>query len=85
MRFRGSCLPMMLRPSDTAWVVLVAAVTGYEVTALARGWELLSGAVDRYRAARPVAVHVGVAYLALHLLRRWPARADPLGRLASRR
>lgn len=71
-------------PADAAWLTLAAGVSAYEVAALARGWDLLSEACDRYRAARPICTHLAVGYLALHLLRRWPARADPLALLAAR-
>ena len=69
--------------ADLAWLALAGVVATYEVTAMARrDWELLSEAADRYRAGHPVATHVMVVYLAGHLLRRWPARLDPLHRLA---
>ena len=74
----------MAAPADRAWVALAVAVSSYEIVALARGWDLLSEACDRYRRGRPVATHLCVGYLALHLLRRWPARADPLALLAAR-
>lgn len=72
-----------MRPADRAWLGLAAAVTVYEVAACRRpGWELLSQAADRHRARHPVAVHLAAVYLAAHLTRRWPARLDPLHRLA---
>ena len=71
-----------MRHGDYAWLALAAAILGYELAA-PRG-ELLSEAVDRYRRRHPVATHLAVIYLAGHLLRRWPARIDPLHRLATR-
>lgn len=72
-----------MKPANVAWLTLAVAVLAYEVTAAARrDWELLSEAADRYRASHPVATHLTVVYVAGHLLRRWPARADPLARLA---
>jgi hypothetical protein len=68
-----------LRPADTAWLTLAAAVLTYELVAAGRrDWELLSEAADRYRDRHPLPTHVTVLYLAGHLLRRWPARLDPL-------
>lgn len=71
-----------MRPADRAWLALAAAVTAYEIAACRKGWELLSEAADRHRAAHPVAVHTLIAYLSGHLSRHWPARIDPLHRLA---
>ena len=74
-----------MRPADRAWLGIAVAVTVYEVAACLRDWELLSGAVDRYRAVnRPaqLAVDAVIGYFALHLTRAIPARVDPLGRLA---
>ena len=73
-----------MRAGDRAWAAIAAGVSAYEIAALLRGWDLLSEAVDSYRARRPVVVHLAVGYLALHLLRRWPARADPLALMAAR-
>lgn len=71
-----------MRPADRAWLAILGGGAVYEAVAfIRRDWELLSAAFDRYRAARPVVTHVGVIILALHLLRRIPARLDPLGRL----
>lgn len=72
-----------MKPADIAWIAVAAAIVGYEVAAATRrDWELLSEAADRYRAGHPIATHLTVIYLAGHLLRRWPARIDPLHRLA---
>lgn len=72
-----------MRPADAAWLGIGAAVVAYELAASLRAdWELLSEAADRHRQARPVATHLAVLYLAGHLLRRWPRRADPLTILA---
>lgn len=72
-----------MKPADTAWLALAAAILGYEIVAATRrDWELLSEAADRHRDRHPVATHLLVLYLAGHLTRRWPARYDPLHRLA---
>ncbi len=71
-----------MRPADRAWASLFVAVTAYEITASRRDWELLSEAVDRYRRRTRIATDAGIVYLALHLLRRWPTRVDPLTMLA---
>ena len=69
--------------ADWAWLILAGVVVGYEIAATTRrDWELLSEAADRYRAGHPVATHLTVLYLAGHLLRRWPAKLDPLHRIA---
>lgn len=74
-----------MRPADRAWLTLAVGITAYEVAACRRpGWELLSQAADRHRARHPVLVHAAAVYLAAHLTRRWPARVDPLHRIASR-
>lgn len=71
-----------MRPADKAWLAILGGGAVYEAVAfIRRDWELLSAAFDRYRAARPVVTHVGVIYLALHLLRRFPPRFDLLGRV----
>lgn len=73
-----------MRPADRAWLAIAAAVLAYEIAAgRRRDWELLSEAADRYRRARPITTHATVLYLAGHLLRRWPRRADPLHHLAT--
>lgn len=71
-----------MRPADRAWLGLFIAVTVYEIAASRKGWELLSEAADRYRAANPGLTDAGILYVAAHLLRRWPQRADPLAALA---
>ena len=74
-----------MRPGDYAWLALAAAVLGYEIAAATRrDWDLLSEAAARYRAGHPVITHLTVVYLAGHLTRRWPARVDPLHRMARR-
>lgn len=72
-----------MRHGDAAWIGLAAAVITYEAAAATRNdWELLSEAVDRYRAKHPILTHLIVIYLAGHLTRRWPQRFDPLHQLA---
>lgn len=71
-----------MKHGDWAWTALAAAVTAYEASC--PDGELLSEAVDRYRARHPWLVAGLVVYTAAHLLRIWPARADPLHRLAMR-
>lgn len=73
-----------IRAADWAWLTLAAGIVAYEAAATRREWELLSEAADRYRHRHPVVVHLLVAYLAGHLTRHWPQRADPLHRLAER-
>ncbi len=68
-----------MRAGDYAWL----AIIGYEVVA-PRG-QLLSEAMDRYRAAQPIVITCAVVYVGLHLLRRIPSRFDPLTRLAGLR
>lgn len=74
-------LSARLRPADWAWSVLAAAVLGYELAA--RPGELLSEGVDRYRQRHPVATASVIVYIALHLLRLWPSRFDPLHQAAA--
>lgn len=72
-----------MRPADCAWLALAAAILLYEAAAASRkDWELLSEAADRYRAGHPILTHLTIVYVAGHLLRRWPARFDPLHQLA---
>ena len=70
-----------LRPADWAWTVLAAGVLAYELAA--KPGELLSEGVDRYRQHHPALTSTVIVYLALHLLRLWPSRFDPLHRLAA--
>ena len=72
-----------MRPADRAWLGAALAVTVYEITAVKLRWELLSEAVSRYRRSHPVVTDCAIGYLALHLLRRWPPRLDPLAGLAN--
>ncbi|HSA41343.1 MAG TPA: hypothetical protein P5061_12050 [Mycobacterium sp.] len=72
-----------MRPADRAWLGAAFAVTVYEITAVKLRWELLSEAVSRYRRSHPVVTDCAIGYLALHLLRRWPPRLDPLAGLAN--
>lgn len=69
------------RPADWAWIALAVGVLTYELAA--RPGELLSEGVDRYRNRHPVLTAGVIVYLALHLLRVWPSRFDPLHRIAT--
>lgn len=71
-----------MQHSDAAWVTIAAGVIAYEASA--PEGELLSQAVGRYRERHPILVTLMIVYLAAHLLRVVPARADPLHRLAVR-
>jgi len=71
-----------VKHADYAWVALVAVIVAYEASC-PKG-ELLSEAVDRYRVVHPFVINGAVCYLALHLLRCWPHRIDPLAQLAAR-
>lgn len=73
----------MMKPADRAWIAAAITVTCYEICACKLRWELLSEAVDRYRRHHPIATDCAIAFLALHLLRRWPPRIDPLAGLAN--
>ena len=70
-----------MRPADWAWTALAAAVLGYELAA--RPGELLSEGVHRYKQKHPILTSSVIVYLALHLLRLWPSRFDPLHRIAT--
>jgi hypothetical protein len=69
-----------MRHGDSAWIALAVGVAVYEIAA--PPGELLSEAVDRYRAKHRWLTTVGIVYTAAHLLRLWPAPLDPLHRLA---
>jgi len=74
-----------MKPADRAWLGIAIRVTAYEVAACRKGWELLSTALDRYRAVNlpaRVATNTVIGYLAAHLTRLVPPRIDPLTRLA---
>lgn len=71
-----------MKPGDYAWLALAAAVLAYEAAAPAG--QLLSQRMDAYRGRHPIAVHLLIAYLALHLARRWPTPLDPLHNMAKR-
>lgn len=65
-------------PADWAWVGIGVSVLAYEALAARRNYDLLSEAVDRYRAAHPFIATGVVAYLAAHLTRLIPRALDPL-------
>lgn len=66
--------------SDWAWLTLAVGIVAYESRA-PRG-QLMSQAVDRYRARRPVTTTAMIIYMAGHLMRVWPRQVDPLSILA---
>jgi hypothetical protein len=69
-----------MKHADYAWAALVAGIVTYE--AACPPGQLLSEAVDRYRIRHPFITNGAIAYIALHLLRQWPRRIDPLHQLA---
>jgi len=71
-----------MRPSDKAWLTLATCILCYEASCGTD--ELLSAACDRYRRRHPIVTDLTIVYIAAHLLRRWPARIDPLHHLATR-
>ena len=71
-----------MKHADVAWIALAASIVLYE--AAAPPGQLLSQAVDRYRAKHPFLTNATILYIAMHLLRQWPRRADPLHHLAVR-
>lgn len=72
----------MMRHGDAAWIAIAVGVLAYEIAA-PRG-ELLSEAVDRYRRRHPILTNGIICYVAAHLMRKLPPRADLLHRLAAR-
>lgn len=73
-----------MKPADWAWVGIGVTVLAYEAVAARKEWELLSEAVDKYRAAHPWVTVGLVGYLAAHLTRLIPKPLDPLHVVASR-
>jgi len=69
-----------MKHADYAWAALAAGIVSYE--AACPPGQLLSEAVDRYRVRHPFLTNATIAYIALHLLRQWPRRFDPLTQLA---
>jgi hypothetical protein len=69
-----------MKHADIAWIALAAGIVIYEAAAPTD--QLLSQAVDRYRAKHPFITNGVIFYIAMHLLRQWPKRADPLHQLA---
>ena len=67
------------RSAARGWAAIAAFVVVHNIRAAGRGDEMLSQAVDRYLVRRPVLTYVVVGAVALHLLNRLPAFADPLG------
>lgn len=73
-----------MKSGDIAWLAMAVGVFAYELAAaITDDGELLSEAVDRYRAAHPVVTYGGIIYIAGHLARVWPRRIDPLCVLAT--
>lgn len=73
-----------MKPADWAWVGIGITVLAYEAVAARKEWDLLSEAVDKYRAAHPWLTVGLVGYLAAHLVRLIPKPLDPLHVVASR-
>lgn len=73
-----------MKPADWAWVGIGVTVLAYEAVAARKEWDLLSEAVDKYRAAHPWVTVGLVGYLAAHLTRLIPKPLDPLHVVASR-
>ena len=71
-----------MKAADWAWLVLATAIVAYE--AASPPGELLSEGIDRYRKHHPILTDAAIIYIAAHLLRRIPPRADPLHQLAVR-
>ena len=71
-----------MKHGDVAWIVLAAGIVIYEAACPPN--QLMSEAVDRYRARHPFITNTVIAYVALHLLRQWPRRIDPLHQIAVR-
>jgi hypothetical protein len=71
-----------VKHADIAWVALAAGIIIYEAAAPAD--QLLSQAVDRYRARHHFITNGVIFYIAMHLLRQWPRRIDPLHQVAVR-
>ena len=73
-----------MKPADWAWATIGIGVLAYEAVAARKEWDLLSEAVDKYRAAHPWLTVGLVGYLAAHLIRLIPKPLDPLHVVASR-
>lgn len=73
-----------MKPADRAWIVLAGGVFAYEAAAALTKWELLSEAVDRYRAKHPVITLGVICLLAAHLSRAIPRNLDPIHQAAAR-
>jgi len=65
-----------MKPADVFWVSVPVVAIAHNVWAARTGREQLSQAMDRYRAASPVA-ELAVMATAAHLCRRLPAFLDP--------
>jgi len=72
---------MTVTAGDRAWLALAAGVIAYEAACPAG--QLLSERMDVYRSRHPVLTIGLVTYLAAHLTRAWPRRADPLYRITN--
>ena len=70
---------MTARKADPGWIAIGVFVAGHNVLHAGRGDEMLSEAMDRYLLRHPLLTHTAVVLVALHLLNRLPAWADPLG------
>lgn len=73
-----------MKPADWAWVGIGVTVLAYEAVAARKEWDLLSEAVDKYRASHPWITVGLVGYVAAHLTRLIPKPLDPLHVVASR-
>ena len=71
-----------MKHGDIAWVSVAAAIILYE--ALCPPGQLMSEAVDRYRRRHPFITNGIIFYIAMHLMRQWPRKIDPLHQFAAR-
>lgn len=69
-----------MKPGDWAWIGLGVYVLVWD--RFCPPGQLLSQRMDVYRAVEPVVTYSVFAYVVGHLTRKWPARVDPLTRLA---
>jgi hypothetical protein len=65
--------------AETAWIVLLAGVTAWEL--LAPTGHLLSEGVDRAIERHPVITRAAIAVTALHLMNLLPSQVDPFHHL----
>lgn len=65
-----------MKPATKAWLAIGVGVAAYDL--LSPKGETLSERMNEWSSEYPIAIHLAIGYLALHLAGRIPDQIDPL-------